>query len=277
MANIHWTGGDYNYDLIRLPLNFAGNLFGYLMLGILGPFSISFYTILRELGRSNIIIMIAIIPIFIAILYALYKLSKKIFSTEETKTIIFALTFSFITLLPFLGLGNLAPRYGYLSSFGVIIIFVLILRKAYKYLQSSGRETAVLALSLVIIVFSIFHIMQIQQSYSNWAEAGKRTKNFFIALQRFYSGDWSKNNVEFHFVNVPTKIGDAWIFPVGIEDAVWLAFRNENAKLILHTDKQEALNQAGLHRSRPVFIFNEDGTVTEVDRFKGVPLNLILP
>ena len=33
-ANSHWSGGDYSYDLLKLPLNFAGNLFGYFALGL---------------------------------------------------------------------------------------------------------------------------------------------------------------------------------------------------------------------------------------------------
>lgn len=276
-ANSHWTGGDYSYDLVMLPLNFIGNLFGYFMLGLAGPFSLSLYSILREITRSNILIAFVILPIAIGVLYFLYKISRKIFSKSDIKTITFALSFSIITLLPFLGLGNIAPRYSYLASFGVIIILVLFLRVIYKYLIGSGKETAVLFLTLIIIVFSIFHIIQIQQSYSNWGEAGNRTKNFFIAIQKFYSNEWSGEKVDFHFVNVPTKIGDAWIFPVGIEDAVWLAFRNENARIILHSDNKEALDQAGLYRSRPVFIFNPDGSVVEVNRFKNIPLDLILP
>lgn len=277
LANSHWTGGDYNYDLIRLPFNFAGNIFGYIMLGIVGPISAPIYSTLREVSKSNILIMIAAVPIFVLLIFAVYKISKKIFSKDELKIVIFGISFSVISLLPFLGLGNITPRYSYIASFGVLIILVLLLNKAYKYLLNSGREIAVLALTLFIIVFSIFHIIQVQQSYSNWKEAGNRTRNFFIALQRFYSSNWSNGSVEFHFVNVPTKIGDAWIFPVGIEDAVWLAFKNENAKLIFHTKTQEALDQAGLYRSRPVFIFNPDGSVIEADRFKGVPQYLILP
>ena len=132
-------------------------------------------------------------------------------------------------------------------------------------------------ITLIIILFSIFHIIQVQQSYSNWAEAGKRTKNFFVALQASYQPSWSTNEIAYNFVNVPTKIGDAWIFPVGIQDAVWLAFRNDNAKFIFHTDKKSALDSAGLYRSRPVFVFMPDGSVKEVNRFKNVPLNLILP
>lgn len=277
MANSHWSGGDYNYDLIKLPFNFAGNLLGYVMLGLGGPLSLSIYSALRETTKSNIFIFVILAPIFVALVFIFYKLAKKIFSKDELRIVLFAIAFFVITLLPFLGLGNITPRYSYLSTYGLIVILVLVFSKVYKYLLESGRELAILSMTLIIIVFSIFHIIQVQQSYSDWREAGNRTKNFFIALQSHYSNNWSNGEVEYHLVNLPIRIGNAWIFPVGVEDAIWLAFNNDTARVVLNSSREEALFQAGLHRSKPVFIFNEDGSVTEVDRFKDVPLNLILP
>lgn len=277
MANSHWAGGDYNYDIIRLPFNFAGNLFGYALLGLGGPLSLSAYTMLRELTKTNILIFVLLAPIFIGLIFVFYKVSKKIFSKEELRIVIFAIAFFIITLLPFLGLGNITPRYSYLSTFGLIVVLVMVFGKVYRYLRDSGREIAILAMTLMIIVFSIFHIIQVQQSYSDFREAGNRTKNFFIALQSHYSNTWSTGEVEYHLVNLPIRLGDAWIFPVGVEDAIWLAFNNDKARIILNSSREEALGQAGLYISRPVFVFNDDGSVTEVDRFKDVPLNLILP
>ena len=38
-------------------------------------------------------------------------------------------------------------------------------------------------------------------------------------------------HVEFHFVNIPIRTGEAWVFPVGLPDALWLVFRNPTMRV----------------------------------------------
>ena len=52
-AGSHWQGGDYSYNLIKLPFNVAGNLIGYLGIVLIGPLSLSFYEKLRSVTREN--------------------------------------------------------------------------------------------------------------------------------------------------------------------------------------------------------------------------------
>jgi hypothetical protein len=176
-----------------------------------------------------------------------------------------------------IGLGNIASRYDYFASMGIILIFVLALKKIYEYLIPSGREIAAGSIIVIFSIFALFHIIQVQQSYFEWREAGNRVRNFFISYDALYESQWSNENAEFHFVNVPVKIGDAWVFPVGLNDAVWFAFKNNNAKIFIHPDLKSALDAAGYYKSRPVLQFNDDGSVKEIDRFRGVPLELIKP
>lgn len=277
VSGSHWSGGDYSYNLILLPFNLVGNLFGYSMLTIIGQMSLPIYTAIRNLLREHLLMAIILIPFVVMAFYAAYRFVYKSLKTDEKRIVNFGLAIFVILLLPVIGLGNIASRYDYVASVGLILLFVLALKKIYEYLLVSGREIAIGSLGLIIGVFLIFQIIQVQQNNADWAGAGTRIKNFFVAIDSYYDYNWGGPTMEFHLVNVPVKVGNAWVFPVGINDALWFAFKNNDAKVILNNSKEEALGQAGLYRSRPVFIFNEDGSVTQVDRFKYVPLNLIMP
>lgn len=265
-AGSYWLHGDYSYDLLKLPFNFIGNGLGYAALSLIGPMSLPGYNLFRSITRENLMLTFILIPVVIAAAVFIYKLYKKGFSPSEKKIIVFGFLFFAISLLPFLGLGNITSRYDYLASFGIVIIFVVLIRKTYEYLLFSGKEIAIGGVTVFVIIFSLFHIIQAQQTYFQWNEAGNKAKNFFISLEEAYSDSWSKDNVEFYFVNVPIKVGEAWVFPVGIQDAVWFAFNNENAKINLYNDLNSAVHQAGLAPNKNVLRFNDDGSVKLIDR-----------
>lgn len=263
-AHSHWFSGDYSYNLFKLPFNFIGNILGYFALTFFGPISLPFYQTLRNFSKGNIIIAAVST---LAIAYITFYIYKKVISKidkEEKKIIYFGLLFFTFSLLPFLGLGNIASRYSYLSSFGLVIILVFLIKKMYEHLKSQGYNIAIAATTIIIILFSLLHIIQIQQRHSDWYEAGKRTEKFFISIDGLYSDYWKDNLMEFHFVNVPTRQGEAWIFPVGLPDALWLLFRNP--KIAVYQDKsvKQALDQISDPVQQKVFVFNGDGEVTEV-------------
>lgn len=273
----HWLSGDYNYDIIMLPFNFIGNLIGYGLLTALGPMGQPIYDISRNLLRENLIIalVVCVIPIVLSLL--IYRNKKINIEVENRNLVIFGFGFFFITLLPFLGLGNITSRYDYLASFGLIIIFLVLIRKIYEFLIPNGREIAIGTISVLVFIFSLFHVIQIQQSYFYWGEAGDKTKNFFISTQSLYQNIWAGEDTEFNFVNVPIKVGSAWVFPVGLKDALWFSFRNSEAEVNTFSDTKSAVESAGYYLSHPVMEFQEDGSVKEIYRFENVPQNLIMP
>lgn len=276
LAQSHWLNGDYNYDLLRLPFNFIGNILGYISLIIAGPIALPIYQILRSVLREHILISIVIIPILVVFLYFLYKTFVLVFDKKEKKILLFGFLFFVISLLPFLGLGNITSRYSYLASLGLILIIVLLINKIYNYLLTNGKAIALGTLAVFIIVFSFFHIIQVSQTYFDWHGAGEKSRRFLISIDALYTDYWSKGKVEFHFVNVPLKVGEAWVFPVGLKDALWFAFKNKDVKVYTYNDLDSALNQAGLSFANRVFKFNDDGSVTEIDRFEKTP-QLIIP
>ena len=114
------------------------------------------------------------------------------------------------------------------------------------------------------MVFSLFHIISAQQTAADWAGASVKTNNFFVSFDSYYDNYWAKGDVQFHFVDVPIRYGQSWVFPVGLNDAVWFAVKNNDAKIFQDKDVDTALNEVGGSILNRVFVFNDDGSLKEI-------------
>ncbi len=265
IANSHWSGGDYSYNLIKLPFNIAGNLAGYSLITLTGPISLPFYESLRNVMKGNFAVAIIAVLILSATAYLLYKTFYKKLNLPDKRIILFTLSFFIISLLPFIGLGNIASRYSYLASLGLIILGVFLVAKLHEYLKAYGKDVATATIVVLISVFSLFHIMQVQQIHGDWHTAGGKVQKFLISLDGLYDNSWSTEPLELHFVNVPLKTGDAWVFPVGMEDAIWFTFQNDDLKIYKHGSSVDALRVVDATSSvKRIFEFEGDGSLKEV-------------
>lgn len=275
-AKSHWLSGDYSYDFLKLPFNVIGNLLGYSLVSSLGTMALPLYTSLRDSLRQNLLLATILVPIVLGASYIAYRLSKKYLTPSERKVVIFGLFFFIFSLIPYLGLGNIASRYSYLATMGIVFIIVIVFKKIYELLNIYGKDISVSVTSIVILIFILFHIIQNQQAYFDWRGAGDRSVKFFVSLENKYTNVWRDEGLELHFVDVPTRVGQAWIFPVGLEDAIWFAFKNPNVKIFKHSNVEEAVLQAGYKQTNVVLKFLEDGSVKEIDRTT-TPPDLIMP
>ena len=276
ISQSHWLSGDYSYNIFKLPFNFIGNIIGYFGIVSLGTISIPLYESMRNLGRENIFGALVVTIVAIIAVFLIYKKIIPRIPAEGKRIILFGFLFFVISLLPFLGLGNITSRYSYLASFGFILIFVYGVKKIHEYLEVYGRDISGMAVVIIVSVFSLLHIIQIQQAHQDWNTAGNRVQKFFASIDEVYESSWSTKEISLHFVNVPLRVNDAWIFPVGLKDALWFAFRNPDLKVYIEPSLEKALYNAGDSLSDIVFKFNDDGSVTEVVRLKnGIPINVL--
>lgn len=265
IANSHWFSGDYSYNLLKLPYNVIGNAIGYVALEALGPISLPIYEALRSFGRSHVLVAILASLVVISLFIKLYRFVLQKVTSEEKKIIIFAILFFIISLLPFLGLGNISSRYSYLSSFGIVLLLVIFVRRVYYYLLVNGKNIALASIIMISIVFLSFQLFQLQKIHSDWYAAGEKSKAFLISLNDIYTEDNKLKPTQFYFVNVPIRKGEAWIFPVGLEDALWFTFRNEQLLVDTKTPLTQALERALVTPNTRVFQFDDYGSVKEID------------
>lgn len=263
-AQSHWLSGDYSYNLLKLPFNLIGNLIGYFLLDLFGPASLSVYETLRNFSREHIAISLIVSLGVAFIVVVFYQKIIRNMVKDEQKIVIFGSMFFVIALLPFLGLGNIASRYSYLSSVGFVIIFLFFLKKTFRYLiTTNGRDIGIPIIILIAIFFGMTHLFQLQKIQADWREAGEKSQRFLTSLNEFYIEDWIKRPLRFYFVNVPIRNGQAWIFPVGLSDAMWFAFRNEQISVYQMPSVNQAFQSVVDPMTDKVFEFESSGAVLE--------------
>jgi hypothetical protein len=277
LAQSHWAGGDYSYNLIKLPYNIVGNIIGYISLDFIGPQALPFYEKLRDFSKDHLLIFVPVFLLAILAVIMLYKIFVAKAGEESRKIVIFGFWFFFIALLPFLGLGNIASRYSYLSSIGFVIILGLVLKKLYIYLVNIGdKYIGAFVIGIITIIFFMLQLFALQNIHSEWTAAGNEAQNFLISVEEHAGNTWINEKLKFYFVGMPIKNGEAWVWPVGLKDALWFAFKNPNLEVITSQDLNSAFNSSAGLPNAHVFIFGQNGNVTEVVRGKNgqiYPLN----
>lgn len=263
ISGSHWFNGDYSYKLSNLIYNFFGNIAGYIGFTFLGSRFLPYYEQLRISGRENPVIVLFVLIVVLIIAFLVYKLFKSKFE-KDAKIILLGLSIFIISLLPFLGLGNIAPRYVYLPSFGALLLLILILKKTFTRINSLNRYFGILFMLIIIIIFSIFNLSELQRINNDWAKAGEITNNILIDFNSNYQAKRTPQNPVFYFVNTPIRTGEAWIFPVGLKDALWFTFQNEYLTVNQSKSLQIALDSADASASARVYEFNPDGSLEEV-------------
>ncbi len=279
-------GGDYLYNISNLIPNIFGNIAGYIGLFFAGERFLPIYNILRADFRENKLLFAMIfIPLLSIIIFIIAKYKKEIIKSlksEKIKIINFGFIFGLISLLPYLALGNIAPRYIYLASVGFTISFALILSimsykitSRLKYLvipAQAGiyinkywiraftgmmvRKVALLLfLSLSIAILIIFRYLIIAEN-NQWKKAGIITKNMLAEFRINYENLSSGSDI--YFVNVPMKQDNAWVFPVGLADSLWFIYRENTPHIYQTNTVDEARIKIKNQKSKENYIFQFD-------------------
>jgi hypothetical protein len=269
LASSHWLSGDYSYNFFKLPYNILGNALGYLSLDLFGPQSLPFYETLRNSLKSHILIALPLSLLVIFGFIMICRLIMKKMEENDRKAVVFGFWFFIIALFPFLGLGNITSRYSYLSSVGFVIILAVFLKQIYSYIVSvTEKYIGVACIIIIATVFSMIQLFGLQKLYSDWQAAGNESQRFLISLEEHSQDSWLSQKTQFYFVNPPIKNGEAWVWPVGLQDATWFTFKNPNLAVYVVSDVNSAFEQAKDMSNSHVFVFDGSGNVDEIIRGK---------
>jgi 4-amino-4-deoxy-L-arabinose transferase-like glycosyltransferase len=254
-------------NLSNLPFNVIGNIVGYVALIFAGSPALFYYEQARTYGKTHEIFVGVVGVVIILLLVLLYKFWGSKFQEKAKRVIIFASGFFVIALLLFLGLGNITTRYAYLPSVAILILFVYAIQNLYMVLTKSNKIVGIVMVSVVIGFFCWYQYSQLQKLNTDWHNAGEVTsqvmKNFNDVFQ---VAKITPQNPVFYFVNVPIRKGEAWIFPVGLPDALWFTFQNENLTVKTTSTLNMALDASEGSTSARVFEFKKNGDIEEVVR-----------
>jgi hypothetical protein len=228
--------------------------------------------------KNHILLAVPAALIVIVIFIVIYKMVVKKLDEKDRKIVIFGCLFFLIALLPFLGLGNIASRYSYLSSIGFVILLGLFLEKIFAGLIGlTDKRIGTALMIIIVIVYLMVQSFDLQNLHSDWAGAGDKTQNFLISIQEYSKDAWIRQPMQFYFVNPPIRQGEAWVWPVGLSDALWLTFKNPQISVSTASDINTALDKRAISSNVHVFKFDSEGGVDEVVRGKNGQINLLNP
>jgi len=268
MANTVAMGGNYAYNIYHFIPNVFGNFFGYWGVFMFGERFFAIYDGLRFSLRQNSTIMLIAVLVILGIVFLVLNVYrrklKNLFNNELTKIMFFGILFSFVALLPFLGLGNIAERYGYLSSIGFAVFLTGLIILTVNFISKAVGQKKYGSYFAVIIAFLIisFYFWQNKLEQQDWGKAGwitNRTLSYFRIFHEDIQG-----NANLYFANIPIRIGQAWIFPVGLDDGIWFIYRDDTIKIHKLGGLEEAKMIKRINNKNYVFYFDKNGIISEV-------------
>ncbi len=270
-AGSHWLSGDYNYNLVKFPLNAVGNAIGYFLLSALGPYAGSATAIARAAAREQVVAASAVVFALALAAWFVWKRYAKAMEEEDRRVLSFGVGFFLIALLPFLGLGTMASRYSYLASVAVAILLVHGMKHVYAFLLTSGRTIAILGTLVVASTLGLLQLVEHQQIASDWKDAGEISRRFIVSMEGSYEDYWKREPMEFHFVNLPIRTGEAWVFPVGLPDAIWFIFRSPDIRVFTRATVEAAFSVVNYDdKNQKVFEFTSSGKLVERKKTRNI-------
>jgi hypothetical protein len=264
IALSHWSGGDYSYNLHNLIFNVPGNLIGYLGILLVSFRFFPFYDTLRESLKQSKIIAAVLLSLALVIVGVIWKTKfrlKKI-NPEIKKIVVFSVGWLVILLLPFLGLGNIAERHDYPAQLGFFILLAFLIYYLFERIRKINLRFSVVFLALAVSFITGFYILELEQVKNEWYQAGEASNTILLALGTNYSEFADGSTL--YFVNVPVRMGRAWLFPVGLDDGLWLIYHNQHLSVKQTGDLAATLNTAKNDPNAYVFVY-KDGAIEEVN------------
>jgi hypothetical protein len=179
---------------------------------------------------------------------------------ETFKLVSFSILFIFISLVPFLGLGNIAERYEGLATVGFAMLVVVILKKIASLVKNNLLQVGILL--ILVALLGGWYYAQNRIETGQWSEASRITNRTLSYLRLYYDGDHP--NANFYFVDLPTRKGQAWIFPAGsLTDGIWFIYRDDTIKV----DKLSSIQDGKVilkttdQTKNFVFAFDKNGNI----------------
>jgi hypothetical protein len=258
-------GGDYSYHLSHILPNIVGNFFGYTGMFLGGLPFVTFYTFLRDGLRTEWIYFTVILLLIVGYLYWMLRSYrhkiKALVHHKETQLLLFCIVFVFISLLPFLPLGNIAPRYLYLASAGYALALVYSLRLLFiAWIKT--RRYALYSLVVVCMVLGVVYYASDIQEQQQWQKSGELTQNTLLYFRKNYNAFTTGTNL--YFVNTPITQNNTWVFPVGLSDGLWFIYRDSMPQVHEVGSVQEAISDSRGDTNSYIFEFDGQGNVRQV-------------
>jgi hypothetical protein len=120
-----------------------------------------------------------------------------------------------------------------------------------------------LVVSLAIGGLSGFSNRELSLAKSDWQQAGEINNQVLLALGSNYANFPEGSTL--YFINLPTRLNRAWVFPGGLADGLWFIYRDETLKVKMTDDLDQTLKETEGQPKTYIFHY-KDGGLEEIAR-----------
>ena len=247
--------GDYAYKASTFLTNSIANGIGYAFAILIGPKAIEYFEGLRSVMRAyKGVLGIAAGAVFGIVFLSLALLRKQLIAQKDIVVWFFC---AVVALASYLPLGGMAERYVFIAS----VFFVIGIGVAVERLWRTGASKILVAVFIVVSI--VWNVRETKRVSGDWAKASSITEKTLLAIRKSYFP--LQGPTTFVFVNVPIRYGRAWIFPVGLPDALWHMFRNQTS-VILSPNVEEAFAIKGKKPGTWEILSFENYTIKKIEK-----------
>lgn len=241
--------GDYGYKLETFVVNSAGNIVGYTAAIFGGPAVVEWWNGIRIAIRSFAKeLLVGVVFCAGGAVYLTWRARNFIRARKKACIWFVAYAVIFAAYIP---LGNMAERYVYIPSMLFVVGLASILDTYWTQARTSGK----VLLCCLLIAFGFINIRQIQKTGDDWQKASSIVDQSLRVIKK---EAWPPQNlVHFYIANMPIRYGNAWVYPTGMNDAIWHMYRQNPFDITLVSSIQEGYEQSFAYGDRRVFIFED--------------------
>lgn len=250
--------GDYGYNLARFIPNAVGNFLGYTFGIFAGPKAIEMMGTLREQVRSQLVFLTIVGGVLTAVLSGLIFINRRFLSRQY---ILIVLCCGYIlSLSMYLGLGGITERYTLFASGFAILLLGCVLEKILTRYNS-----IILNLAIILGIFglTLWNYQELRRMGEEWKFSSRITdQTMRIMKKNFFPLTEHKT---FVYVNTPTRYGRTWIFPTGLNDALWHMYRQSAFDVVQVSNVEAAFDYVQKKDSaKVIFEFDENFNLQQV-------------
>ena len=211
--------GDYGYKWTTFFVNSIGNGIGYASGIMIGPKALEYMGVVRSMLKQYVLpVSLVALVCSLGCFGLVVRFRNHIRKFQEP--LLFIL-FAVLASVSYLGLGNTAERYTIIPSLFVSIGSALFVTLFLRTSKSIFWKSMLVFIAFIVVVWNIGQIKRLE---GDWKKASTIAESALLSVRtEIYPP--KNDDLVIVFVNLPIRYGRAWIFPAGINDALWHMFR----------------------------------------------------
>ena len=241
--------GNYGYKTSTFLVNSISNTVGYMVSAFLGPRLIELWNNWRVISRSYLK-EITVGVSAVGLVCAAWMWKKRMTLRSYGDAFVWFVAFV-IALAAYAPLGGMADRYVYIPSIFLIISLTLFVSRFWKETHTFMIKALLVVLYGVLVTWNI---SEVQRLGTDWEFASKTVEQSLLVIKKETYPP--KDIKTFFFIpTIPIRYGSAWIFPTGMDDAIWHMYRLSPYRIFTMPTIEDAYKFSVIQGDREIFVF----------------------